>query len=249
MLLVADIGNTNITAGIFDDSRLLKTFRLHSDITISEDEYLSLIVSNTKDFDITSAVIGSVVEGLDEKIKLCMDKAFGIKTVMLDSNSKIGMKICTERPELVGMDRIANISGAKEYPNPKIIIDFGTATTFDITDGDGNFYGGIILPGVNTQLQSLHSQTSKLPLIEPKMVKEVIAHDTKGCILSGVIKGHACAVDGLITECEKELGQKAAVICTGGLSSLISEHMQRKIDRINPNLTLEGLRNLYLLNR
>lgn len=249
MLLAADVGNTSITFGIFNNYKIIKIFRIPSDINISEQNFLSSILLNTKDFDITSAVIGSVVDGLGEKVKICIDKIFNINSLLLDSDSKKGMKIFTEHPELVGMDRIANIAGAKEYPNPKIIIDFGTATTFDITDKDGNFFGGIIMPGINTQLQSLHSQTSKLPLIKPKKVKKIIANDTESCILSGVIKGHACAIEGLIPECEKELGQKVSVIGTGGLLDIASEHMSRKFDHKIPNLTLIGLKNLYLLNQ
>ena len=163
----------------------------------------------------------------------------------MNPKNNFGLKIFTPHPEAVGIDRIANIAAARHFNQPAIVIDLGTATTFDITNKDGDFCGGIIMPGVNIQLKSLNDYTSKLPLITPKGVKKVISNTTDDCILAGVVKGHACAIEGLITECEKELEQKVTIIGTGGLCSLISEHMKRPFDYIEPNLTLIGLKELY----
>ena len=248
MLLVIDIGNTNITLGVYDNDTLIKTFRLSSDIHTTSKEYEKIFKNSLSNLPIANCVIGSVVNKLDIKIKKVIDKILKINSIIVDANSNIGMKILTPQPELVGIDRIANIAGARKYTNPMIIVDIGTATTFDITDKDGNFYGGIIIPGINIQLKSLHDYTSKLPLIKPKKISKVIAHNTEDCILSGVIKGHACAIEGLISECEQELGKKVTIVATGGLCPLIAEHMKRKFDYIEPNLTLNGLKELYKLN-
>ena len=118
----------------------------------------------------------------------------------------------------------------------------------DILSKEGKFFGGIIMPGIEMQLNSLFEKTSKLPKFEVEEVVLVIGRDTKTCILSGVIRGHACAIEGLITQCEEEIGQKITVIATGGLSSLVSKYMARKIDYYEPNLTLEGFKLFYELN-
>lgn len=245
MLLVIDIGNTNITFGVFNNDTLLKTFRFPSDIKLQAVKYRKLLEDNLSDILITDCVIGSVVKKLDLKVKKIIDKILNINSLVLDTKSEFGIKIFTPEPEKVGIDRIANIAGVKKYKLPAIVVDLGTATTFDITDKNGDFYGGIIIPGINIQLKSLHDYTSKLPLIKPKKIIRTIANNTEDCILSGVIKGHACAIEGLIEECEKELGLKATVIGTGGLCALIANHMKRKFDYIEPNLTLIGLKELY----
>ena len=126
---------------------------------------------------------------------------------------------------------------------------FGTATTFDIVNGSGEFVGGIIAPGLNLQLKALNKFTSKLPRIEVALSNTAIGHNTTDAILSGVLRGSASMIDGLIEQCEKELGEKAVVVATGGYSGLIANYLKRPFDFINPTLTLEGLRHLYQINR
>ena len=150
----------------------------------------------------------------------------------------------------IGADRIANAAGAYVlYKHPVIVIDFGTATSFDIVNGKGEFIGGVIAPGINLQLKSLNKFTSKLPRIEAAKSPCAIGNNTVDAILSGVIRGCACMIDGLVEQCEKELGQKAVVVATGGYASCIAEYMKRPFDYINPTLTLEGLRHLYYINQ
>lgn len=150
----------------------------------------------------------------------------------------------------VGADRIANAAGAYIlYKHPVIVIDFGTATTFDIVNPLGEFIGGVIAPGINLQLKTLNRFTSKLPRIDAAISPSAIGNNTVDAILSGVIRGCACMIDGLIEQCEKELGERAVIVATGGYSNYIAEYMKRPFDFINPTLTLEGLRHLYNINQ
>ena len=250
MLLAVDIGNTNITMGIVDKEMLIKTLRQQTNVGLSQEQYETTFKELLADFEITECIIGSVVNDLDTKIKKVVDKIFGIDSLTLSQNINIGIKIDAPHPEQAGADRIANICGAnKLYPKPYIVVDMGTATTFDIADKNGAFIGGTIMLGVGLQLKSLSGNTSLLPDIEPQEAKKAIGDDTVSSILSGVIRGHASAIDGLIEQCEAEFGEKLFIIRTGGYSELVSKYMKRKFDAINPNLTLEGLKEIYKLNR
>lgn len=249
MILVADIGNTNITCGIYQEKNIVKTFRISSDKTKKVENFVEEIKLNTKDFKITKCIIGSVVDELNELVKNSCDNIFGIDSFVFSPLLKTGVKLDVERPETVGADRIANAYGAyKKYLKTCIVVDSGSATTFDIVSSDGTFFGGIIMPGIEMQLNSLCEKTSKLQKYELEEIDSVIGRDTKTCILSGVIRGHACAIEGLINQCEKEMSEKPIIIATGGLSSLIAKYMTRKFDYLEPNLTLDGFRLLYELN-
>ena len=250
MLLAIDIGNTNITLGVFENESILETFRLASDKELPQEEYEILLHSLFKKYDIDGCIIASVVNELSKKIKHACDNVFHLNSILLDSKSNLGLKIQLKNPKELGADRIANACGAYMlYSKPIIVVDLGTATTFDIVDKNGNFLGGVIMPGLKLQLNALNLNTSKLPKIEPDKSEIAIGNDTESAILSGVIRGSACAIEGLISQCEKELNEKATVIATGGYCGLISEYMTRKFDFVNPCLTLEGLRFLYELNK
>ncbi len=249
MLLTADIGNTNITLGLFDSEALVEEFRLASDKDLSQDEYEVLLKSLFKDFKIKGCIIGSVVEELNDKFTNAVKNVFNIKPIFLTNKINTGVKIKTDFPDEVGADRIANAAGAYIlYKKPTIVVDFGTATTFDIINSDGEFIGGIIAPGLKLQMNVLNKFTSKLPRIDVAISSKAIGHNTVDAILSGVIRGAGCMIDGLVKQCEKELGQKAVLVATGGYSGLIANYLERPFDYINPTLTLEGLRHLYNLN-
>lgn len=249
MLLTSDIGNTNITLGLFDDEALVEEFRLASDKDLSLEEYEVLLKSLFKDFKIDGCIVGSVVEELNNKFISAVRNVFGIEPVFLTNKINTGVKIKTDFPDEVGADRIANAIGAYVlYNKPTIVVDFGTATTFDIINADGEFIGGMIAPGINLQMKVLNKFTSKLPRIDVAISTKAIGHNTTDAILSGVIRGTACMIDGLVKQCEKELGQKAVLVATGGYSGLIANYLERPFDYINPTLTLEGLRHLYNLN-
>ncbi len=249
MLLTTDIGNTNITLGLFDNDALVEEFRLASDKDLSLEEYEVLLKSLFKDYKVTGCIIGSVVEELNDKFTSAVKNVFGVEPVFLTNKINTGVKIKTDFPDEVGADRIANAAGAYIlYNKPAIVVDFGTATSFDIINSQGEFIGGIIAPGINLQMKVLNKFTSKLPRTDVAISTNAIGHNTTDAILSGVIRGTACMIDGLVAQCEKELGEKAVLIATGGYSGLIANYLVRPFDFINPTLTLEGLRHLYNLN-
>lgn len=250
MLLTADIGNTSITLGLFDNDALVEEYRLASDKDLSLEEYEVLLKSLFKEYKIDGCIISSVVEELTKKFKKAVDNVFKLDSLVLTTKINTGVKICLDNPKEAGADRIANAVGAYVlYNYPVIVIDFGTATTFDIVNDKGEFVGGIIAPGVNLQVKALNKFTSKLPRIEITPSSAAIGHNTNDAILSGILRGTAAMIDGLVEQCEKELGQKAVIVATGGYSGLISTYLKRQFDFINPTLTLEGLRYLYQINK
>lgn len=249
MLLTADIGNTNITLGLYDNDVYINEFRLASDKDLSGEEYEILLKSLFKDYVIDGCVIASVVEELNIKFKRAVDNVFGIKSVFVSYDINLGITVSTDNPREVGADRIANaVAAAKLYRGAVIVIDFGTATSFDIINSNKEFLGGVIAPGINTQMKCLKSSTSKLPKIDVSISQNAIGHNTTDAILSGVIRGTACMVDGLVAQCEAELGEKATIVATGGYCGLIANYLKRPFDYVNPTLTLEGLRFIYNMN-
>lgn len=250
MLLSIDIGNTNITLGVFEEDSLVETFRLASDRDLSQGEYELLLKTLFKNYRIDDCVVGSVVEELNNKIKSACDNVFGLNTLLITPDTNCGMEILLKNPKEIGADRIANAYAAKEkYSLPVIVVDIGTATTFDIVSKDGSFLGGVIMPGLNLQFKSLSSNTSKLPNIAAGISEKAIGDSTEDAMLSGIMRGSACAIEGLIYQCELELGEKATIVATGGHSRLISEYMIRRFDHVDSSLTLEGLKMLYILNK
>lgn len=249
MLLIVDIGNTNINFAVSDNQNITNIFRLETDITLSKDDYKSKL-GKLSEYDISGCIIASVVVELSEIIKESIDDILGINSIIFDSaKMNTGITIVAPHPEQAGADRIANTLAARKYPKPLIVVDLGSATTFDIVDKNGCFSGGVIMPGINMQLKALKDNTSLLPEIKASASHSAIGNDTESCILSGVIRGHACAIEGLLKQCEREIGEKVYVVATGGLSGLVSDYMDRKFDEINPNLTLEGIKMLYELNK
>lgn len=249
MLLTADIGNTNITLGLYENNKYINEFRLASDKDLSGEEYEILLKSLFKDYLIDGCVIASVVEELNIKFKRAVDNVFSIKSVFVAYDINLGIKVVTDNPREVGADRLANaVAASTLYNGAVIVIDFGTATSFDIINSKGEFLGGVIAPGINTQMKCLKNATSKLPKIDVSISQNAIGHNTTDAILSGVIRGTACMVDGLVAQCEKELGEKATIVATGGYCGLIANYLKRPFDDVNPTLTLEGLRHIYKLN-
>lgn len=249
MLLTSDIGNTNITLGLFEGDEFKEELRIPSDRDMSAVEYELLLRSLLKDYSIDSCIVGSVVEELNEKFINSIKNIFGIDSLFVSTDINLGIKVVTDRPNEVGADRIANVSGASRlYKTPIIVVDFGTATSFDIVNEKGEFMGGVIAPGINLQMKSLNKFTSKLPRIDAAISSRAIGTNTTEAILSGVIRGSAAMIDGLVAQCEEELGQKVMLVATGGYSGLIANYLKRPFDCINPILTLEGLKHIYSLN-
>jgi type III pantothenate kinase len=190
-----------------------------------------------------------VVKGLDILVDEICSELFECKTIVCTPENCKQIKLDVQFPQTVGMDRIANALGAKaQYKLPAIVVDIGTAITFDVISKEGSFIGGIISAGINLQLKSLNTYTSKLPLVEIEQSPKAIGNNTQNSILSGVIRGTACAIEGLIAQCEQELGEKAFIIATGGQCEIVSQYMNRGFDKINHNLTLEGLKEIARLS-
>lgn len=254
MLFVADIGNTSITLGVYENEKLVESWRLNSDKNRSDDEYgiiiNNLVKHNNFDKTLKAAVIASVVLPLTEKFKTAIEKYLGIPVLVLSHKINVGVKLDVEKPKEVGNDRIANAYAAyKLYKAPAVVIDFGTATTFDIVTDDGRFIGGIIAPGIGISAEALSKKTNLLPKVKIAAPPTVIGRNTIDNMLSGLVRGHAAMIDGLIADVEKELNAPVITIATGGLSSLITDYLKRPFDYVNPNLTLEGLRLIYELNK
>ncbi len=250
MLLAVDIGNTNITLGVFNGDNTVQSWRLSTEITRTEDEYGVLLKNLLKDYNITNAVISSVVVQLTEKMEIALKKHLKINSFIISHKIRTNVKLKTDNPSQIGADRIANACAASNlYSIPAIVVDFGTATSFDIVNQNNEFIGGIITAGMKIQADALSSKTSKLPKLNIETPKNVIGTNTIDAMLSGIVRGHAAMIDGLIFECERELKEKAVIIATGGYSCVISKYLRRKFDYINPDLTLIGLNLLYKLNK
>lgn len=248
MNLVVDIGNSSITFGIFDGSELVEKFRSPSNIVVSINDYLDLIDLHLKENTLEGAIVASVVNGFDNKFKTALDEKYEIDTLILTPQTPLDLEIKLDNPLEVGADRIANAIGVLEkFGKNAIVIDFGTATTFEVVTAKREFIGGLITTGLHLQLNALSSKTSKLPNIELYPPKKAIATNTVDAILSGIVLGNACMIDGMLKKFRTELApQEFIVVATGGFASFIEGYMKDSFDYIEPNLTLEGLQAIYI---
>lgn len=254
MLFVADIGNTSITVGIYDGEKLLHTWKLASDKKRSEDEY-GVILHNFLHHagmveKLDGAIISSVVLPLTERFVVAIEKYLNVPVINLTHKTKTGITIDLDKPQEVGADRLANACAAYQiYKKTAVVVDFGTATSFDIVSADGKFLGGVIAPGIRISADALNAFTSRLPKVKIEAPPSTIGKNTIDAMLSGLVRGHGALIEGLIEDVEKELGEPVITIATGGYSSIITECMKRPFDYLNTNLTLEGLRLIYNLNK
>ena len=254
MLLVFDIGNTSTSMGVFDNDVLVETWKITSDKKRSSDEYgiiIKYMLHHDKLSDkITNCVISSVVPPLTETFKTAVEDYLKSEVMVLSVKLNTGLTYDVKNPKEIGTDRIANALAAyKLYKKNCVVVDFGTATTFDIVSDKGVFLGGVITPGIGIQSEALSSRTSKLPKVKVEAPKSIIGKDTIDNILSGLVYGHASMIDGMIESVEKELGSKVMTIATGGYSKILTDHLKRPFDVESPNLTLEGLRMIFELNK
>ncbi len=250
MLLAIDVGNTHIVIGIFDNQELKIHWRLMSKITRTSDEswiLLNMLLRESKIqlTQIKGAIISSVVPDVTPAFNRMFAEYSHIKPIIVDSDLKIGLKILYEDPRAVGADRIVNsVAGYQKFGGPIIIIDFGTATTFDIVTENYEYLGGIIVPGVETSASLLHRFAARLPQVEMKFPKELIGRNTEASIQSGLMFGTVELIDGLVNRIQTEFGKQMHKVATGGLANLIIPK-STTISLIEPFLTLEGLRIIY----
>ena len=253
MLLAIDIGNTNITIGAFKDSELHATWRIATGIHRMADEYAVLLLNllhheGLKAADITKLALCSVVPPLTAIFEELSQRYFHISPLVIGAGVKTGVRIRMDNPREVGADRIVDAAAAHHlYGGPVIITDLGTATTFDTVSKEGDYLGGAIAPGISTAAESLSIRAAMLPRMELTRPEHVIGTNTAAAMQSGLVFGYVGLVEGIVARIQQELGEKAKVVATGGYAELIAKETT-VIDVVNPDLTLVGLRLIYLMN-
>ncbi len=256
MLLVIDVGNSNIVAGIYEGKELKLHWRFSTDRSKTADEYGILLGSmfqySKVDMDAVDAIIiSSVVPPLLVPLTRMCERYFGIDPVVVGPGIKTGLILKYENPREVGADRIVNAVAARDKYADKgnlIIIDFGTATTFCALLPDGEYLGGAIAPGIGISTEALFQKAAKLPRIELIKPEKVICRNTVQAMQSGVIYGFVGQMDGVVKRMKEELGDEAFVIATGGFAATMAAESDQ-VDVVEPFLTLDGLRTLYERNK
>lgn len=250
MLLVIDVGNTNMVFGVYNDDKLIETFRLSTNKMHTVDEiglsisqyfiFFKLNIENVRD-----VVIASVVPHLIDLLKNSIKKYLLIEPLIVGDNLQINIKNLYNNPKQTGVDRLINaVAAVKKYGTPLIIIDMGTATTFDAVNSKGEFMGGAIYPGINILTEILSNKTANLPEIQLAKPINVIGKTTVECIQSGIYYGYLGAIEGILLNMKLKMGDCVKVIATGGLSKRFLEK-NSNINFIDETLTLEGIKFIY----
>ena len=255
MLLVIDVGNTNITLGVFKREEVLGTFRMTTKLPRTSDEYGIMLKELVErqgilSKDIHAVIIASVVPDIMHSLGSAMIKYFGIKPIIVSAGIKTGIRIMTENPKQVGADRIVDAVAAYTlYGGPVIVIDFGTATTYDIVGPEASFEGAVIAPGIRTSAQAMWGQAAMLPAIEIKKPDTILAKETVSSMQAGIVFGQIGQVEYIVDRIRRESGYTdAKVVASGGLGNIIARETE-VIDVYDPQLTLKGLRIIYEKNK
>jgi type III pantothenate kinase len=257
MLLVIDVGNTNTVLGLFDEDSLQHDWRIRTEIDHTIDEYGVLIYNlymssrmKAKEIKaVTAIIISCVVPPMLNILEPLCIKYFNIKPLIVGPGIKTGMPIFYDNPKEVGADRIVNaVAAYDKYHKESIIVDFGTATTFDYISPKGEYMGGCIAPGIMISSEALFEKASKLPRVEFSKPKTIITKDTVSAIQAGIMFGYAGLVDGIVERMKAEVKTNPLVIATGGLARIVAQET-KSIDKIDEMLTLDGLRIIYNLNK
>lgn len=258
MILVVDVGNTNIVIGVLSGEELIAEWRLSTDNNKTSDEYGIMVghlfnYSNLEMSDVEGVIISSVVPNVMYSFEHMIRKYFNLNPIMVKHGIKTGINVKYDNPKELGADRIVNaVAGLAIYKRSLIIIDFGTATTFCAVSASGDHLGGTIVPGIKISLEALTARAAKLPKVELIKTPKVICKDTVSSIQAGLICGYAGQVEYIVRRMKNEMinmGEKEPlVVATGGFSTLIASETEC-IDKINPTLTLEGLKILYYKNK
>lgn len=250
MLLVVDVGNTNLAFGLFREQELIAQWRLVTERERSGDEYGADVqgVLERTGIDrnsVAGIAIASVVPQLDDALSHMCEKYFGLTPFFVNHTTDTGLKILYDSPADVGVDRIVNaVAAVTKYGAPCIVVDFGTATTFNVVNARREYLGGAIAPGIGISAEALFARAAKLPRVEIKRPEKVIGSSTISAMQSGLYHGYVGLVDGVLEQMIAELGEKPRVIATGGHSALIAR-ASRFIEIVDDTLTLEGLRLIY----
>jgi len=254
MLLVIDIGNTDITLGVFEGEELRATWHMATVIHRMADEYATLLLNllyhqGLEKSAIKEVALCSVVPPLIATFEELFQRYFNLSPLVVGAGVKTGVRIRMDNPREVGADRIVNAAAAHHlYGGPVIITDLGTATTFDTVSKEGDYLGGAIAPGITMATEALSMQTAMLPRVELVPPKHAIGTNTITAMQSGIVFGYVGLIEGIVARIQQELGGKAKVVATGGYADLIAKET-RVIDVVNLDLTLIGLRLIYLMNK
>ncbi len=254
MLLVVDIGNTNIVMGLFQGDTMRAHWRLGTRSDRTQNEY-AVLIKSLLDLEeiplrgIEGAVISSVVPNLTTTLHHALMLLLPLEPLVVGPGTRTGTPILVDNPREVGSDRIVNAVAAHfRYGGPLVVVDFGTATTFDAVSSKGEYLGGAIAPGVGISMEALFRETAQLPRVELRRPKRVIGKNTVESIQSGCYFGYVALVDGMVRTFKRELGTDSKAIATGGMAPIIAK-ASKEIECVDPTLTLEGLRLIYERNR
>ena len=255
MILVIDVGNTNITFGVYDGDDLVITFRLMSKLTHTSDEYgmdirQLLMLNGVAKEQIEGAIVASVVPNVMHSLTGGISRYLGTRPLIVGAGMKTGLRIITENPKEIGPDRIVDAVAAYEkYGGPVLVLDFGTATTYDYVTADGCFAAGITAPGIRISAKALWEDTAKLPMVEIRKPASILAQETISSMPAGLVYGQIGQTEYIVNMVKKETGiSDMKVVATGGLGRIIADETEQ-IDIYDSSLTLDGLRILYKKNR
>ncbi|MEG0297139.1 type III pantothenate kinase [Clostridium sp.] len=258
MILLVDVGNTNIVLGVYKNSEYIASWRISTDVKKTSDEYsiqvMQLFTQSVLDpKEVEGIIISSVVPNIMHSLENMIKKCFGINPIVVGPGVKTGINIKYDNPKEVGADRIVNAVAANDrYYRDMIIIDFGTATTFCAVTKEGNYLGGCIVPGVKIASDALFERAAKLPRVELEFPKNIICKNTISSMQSGILYGYVGQVEYIVNKTKKEMmdlgSDEPLVIATGGLAKLIAKETD-VIDKVKSSLTLEGLRIIYEKNK
>ncbi len=254
MLLAIDVGNTNTVFGIYREKELIGSFRLSTTAERTSDEigmqihmYYTFLGLQTSDTD--AVIIASVVPPVMYTLINAIRKYIGIRPLIVGKDVDTGLKNLYDNPQEVGVDRLVNaVSAVDKYGSPLIIIDIGTAMTFDVIDANGAYRGGAIFPGIKVAMEALFQKASKLPRVDIRRPEKAIGTNTVMSMQSGAVRGYVGAIQGLVREMQDEIGSKCNVVATGGMGRMMAEYCDI-ITHVDANLTLTGLRMIYEANR
>ncbi len=250
MIIVLDVGNTNTKIGIFDGDELALSLRLSSSMSKTGDEYGFYLVGmlknkNISPSDITGGIISSVNPNLNYTFEHMLGFYFGVKPYIVGAGVKTGINVKYDNPKEVGADRIVgSVAAYNIYGGPCIVIDCGTATTFNVVSANGEYLGGAIAAGLKSSADALYTGTAKLPKVELTVPKNVIGKTTITNMQSGLVYGYVSMIEGMVARIKKEIGKEVKVIATGGLSEIVSS-CSNVIDVVDRTLTLKGLKIVY----